>query len=579
MYKILNNNIKQLNVGDVQGTLYNSFNVDLTFNEGKLCIAPRTRITTDNPTDFGTPVGFVFWDGLWWTVSGSYVWKASNPQATFAKDASNGGSYLTPSTCDSKYSDILVFNNYLIVSTTDRIYRKTANGSGTGGWELVQGSLTSTLKRPLAVFNNRLYWAPTENTINSCDTSWTVSTTSDAAYNFTFPVQYQITTIRAFASGLYIGTITTDATEGKVTDWNGETKNTFRYEYKIHAQGALSIYVNDSSVYCMNSNAELLKFTGGGFARIARLPIKRDALWNANAIGSTGNDRFIHPNGMTLIDNNISLLIKATNNDSAGSQDDNIHSGIWELIEDKGTLYHKYSMSMNTIGGSTTDYGQLILKTAGGLAETPDTINLSDAQKANFLAGAGFYSDATTVEYGVFADNYYDNEEKAGFFSTVQIRASHFEDMWNKITASYTPTTGINFVMKYRTVRVAPVDCTITWTSTTTFTTTQSGIVDGDEITITRGKGSGRVAHVVGTPTFSTPNYTVTLDEVVTGAASTATARIEKWKRVGAITSTSQFFREAAINSPSTLIEIKVALLGTGEFAIDDLILDNKVNK
>ena len=44
--------------------------------------------------------------------------------------------------------------------------------------------------------------------------------------------------------------------------------------------------------------------------------------------------------------------------------------------------------------------------TAGALYNTPDLIGFSDVQKGNFLAGCAFYSDATTVGYGVFTDNY-----------------------------------------------------------------------------------------------------------------------------------------------------------------------------
>jgi len=143
MYKLFQNNIKQLNVGDVQGTLYNTFNCDLSYNKGKLSIAPRTRITTDNPTDFGTPVGAVYWDGYWWTVSGLYVWKALTPQSAFVKDASAAGPYATPNDCSSAISDICVFNDKLIVSTSSRIYRKTANGAGTGGWDVIDTGLSS----------------------------------------------------------------------------------------------------------------------------------------------------------------------------------------------------------------------------------------------------------------------------------------------------------------------------------------------------------------------------------------------------------------------------------------------------
>jgi len=578
MSKLLNGNIRQLNMGEVQGTLYNSFNLDLSYQKGKISLAPRTRITTNTVTDLDVSVGFVYFDGFWWTVSGSYVWKATNPQGAFAKDASNSGPFSTPSDCDSRYSDIRVFNNVLVVSTQSRIYRKAANGLGTGGWDTIDTGLSNTIVRPLAVYNSRLYWTRTDNTIVSCDTAYTISDTSSSAFNFTFPVSYKVTFIKPTSTGLFVGIITTDGTEGFVIDWNAETKNTFRYRHNVYAQGALAAYVDNSFAYVMNSNAEVLQFNGSGFTKIQTLPVRRNALYNANATGSSGNDRFIHPNGMTLIDGRLSMLVNARNNDAMQTQEENLHSGIWEYLPDTGSLYHKYSMSYNTIAGTQYDNGQIILKGVGGLTNTPDLSSYSDAQKGNFLCGASFYSDATTVGYGIFTDNYYDNEQKAGFFSTVQIRAQHFADMWNRITTLYTPTAGMSMVWKYRTTRTPHTDFAVTWSSDTTFTTTQAGIEVGDEITIIQGKGSGRIAHV-SSISFLAGTYTVVLDETVINVSGTAKARLQKWKKIGIITNIAKFFQETVISQPSTLIELKAAVVATGETTIDELILDNKQNQ
>ncbi len=575
--KLFNANIRQLNIGDLQGTLDNSFNIDLTFNQGKVSISPRTRITTDKPTDFGTPVGAVYFDGLWWCVAGNFVWKASSPQGAFAKDASNGGAYFPPTDCDSRYSDITVFNDHLIVSTQSRIYKKALNGAGTGGWDLVDSSLASAIVRPVTVYNNRLYWSRLPDNIVSCDTSWAISNTASASYNITLPSGNVITFIKPFSTGLYIGITQNDGTEGFVYDWNGETKNTIRFSYNVYAQGALSAYVDNTYFYMINSDSEIFRFNGGGFTFIARLPVKRNSLYNANATGSSGNDRFIHPNGMTLIDGRLSLLINATNNDASATQQDNIHSGIWEYVENIG-LYHKYSMSYNTIGGTTTDQGQIRLKSVGCLVNTPDLSAYSDVQKGNFLAGAAFYSDATTIKYGMFTDNYYDNEQKAGFFSTVQIRASNFTDMFNKVTSLYTPTENMKYVVKYRTKKTDWTDFTMTWVNTTSFTTTQTGIEVGDEITIIQGTGSGRVAHVSAI-SFSSPNYTVTIDETIANVTGTAKARVQKWKKIDTITNVNNFFQSSTISNPSTLIELKVFMIGTGETTLDEMILDKKISQ
>lgn len=577
MYKLFQNNIKQLNIGDSQGTLYNSFNCDLSFNKGKLSIAPRTRITTNTITNMGTPCAFAFFNGLYYAVMGTRLFKASNPQGAFAEVTAGGGSpYTAPTDCDSRYSDLTVFNDNLIISTQSRIYRMNTSEQ----FDVIATGLSSAQVRPVAVYNGRLYWTNLYYQIYSCDTAWTVATLL-TNYTLTLPVNEVVTFIKPYSAGLYIGTTKNDGSEGVVIDWDGKywDGTGTRAKHNVYAQGALSAYVDNRVFYIMNTDAILLQFNGGKFTEVSRLPVRRNALYNANATGSSGNDRFIHPNGMTMIDGNLSLLINATNNDGNATQDENIHSGIWEFLPDTNTLYHKYSFSYNTIGGTQTDSGQIRIKSAGALYNTYDQTNFSDTQKGNFLAGAAFYSDATTVGYGVFTDNYYDTEQKAGFLSTVQLRAENFEDVWQKITTLFTPSDSFQFVWKYRTRRTEHTDFTITWTSTTTFTTTQVGIVEGDEITIIQGKGGGRIAHVVGTPTFSSPNYTVTLDEAITGVSGTAKARLQKWKKIGIINNINRFYQEVVIGNPSTLIELKCAMLATGEATIDELILDNKLNK
>ena len=577
MYKLFQNNIKQLNIGDVQGTLFNTFNCDLTYNKGKMSVAPRTRITTNTITNMGTPCAFAFYNDVYYSIMGTRLFKASNPQGAFTVVVEGGGSpYVAPTDCDARYSDLTIFNGQLIISTESRIYRMDTSER----FDVIDTGLSSAQVRPLAVYNGRLYWTDLHYQIFSCDTAYTVATLL-TNYTLTLPTNEVITFIKPNSAGLYIGTTKNDSSEGFVIDWDAKLwdGNGTRAKYNVYAQGALSAYVDNRLFYVMNSDAVLLQFNGGKFVEVARLPVRRNALYNANATGSSGSDRFIHPNGMTLIDNNLSLLINSTNNDGSGTQDENIPSGIWEFMPESNSLYHKYSMSYNTIGGTQYDNGQIVLKGVGALFNTYDLLSFSNAQKGNFLAGASFYSDATTVGYGAFTDNYFDDEQKAGYFSTVQLRTERFEDMWQRVTTLYTPSSSFNFVWKYRKKRTDHIDFTITWVSTTTFTTTQVGIVEGDEITIIQGKGSGRVAHVVGTPTFSSPNYTVTLDEAIINVSGTAKARLQKWKKIGIINNIDRFYQEVVIGNPSTLIELKCAMVAISEATIDELILDNKLNK
>jgi len=238
MYKLFQNNIKQLNVGDVQGTLYKTFNCDLSYNKGKMSIAPRTRITTNTITNLGTPCAFAFFNGSYYAVMGTRLFKASSPQGAFTVVTAGGGStYSAPTNCDAKFSDLTVFNGELIISSQDAIYRMNTSEQ----FEKIDGvspALSNNVIRPVTVYNNRLYWTRLPYTVVSCDTSWAVSDTSSSAYNISISPLAVITFIKPHSVGLYIGTTRTDAIEGFVIDWNGETKNTPRAEYNVYAQGA-----------------------------------------------------------------------------------------------------------------------------------------------------------------------------------------------------------------------------------------------------------------------------------------------------------------------------------------------------
>lgn len=571
MYKIFNNDIKQLNIGDVQGTLYDTFNCDLTLNKGKLGIGARTIITTDTVSNMGVTVGFRNFDGRFFAVSGSRVFSNGGTTAVggFAADASTD----TPTSCSADYSDIEVFNDVLLVSSADKILSKAADGSGTGVWTSRRNCTGSAATpHPICVYNNRAYWldALSPSRIYSMNTSYSVSTSGN--YTMTLPAEYNVIWIEAYSNGIMIGTIHKYGGEGLVFDWDGVTENKWNRAYRVFAQGALACYIDNDIPYVINSNAELLQFTGGGFKVAGRLPINKDSLYKATEL--TKNDRFIHPNGITSINGYISLLINnRSNNPTDVTYQSNIHSGVWEF--DGKSLYHKHSMSYRTnpaLGGYIGDYGQVTLSRVGGLLGTPDSYSYSSATKANFLAGAEYYTDASSTGYGIWADSFYDDIEKCGWFSTVQIRAQHFEEMWNKITLLYNPTTDNKFVVKYRTTREDHVDFDITWTSQKTFTTTEATLAVGDEITIIQGDGSGRVAHI----TSITGTYDVTIDDSVGIVSGTARARKQNWKKIGEITSSSQKYDESIIGVNDTWIEIKVFMLGTGEYVLaEEMVLDN----
>lgn len=572
--KLFNGKIQQLNIGDIQGQLFNTFNCDLTSNEGKLGIAPRTILTTDTLSNMTTPVAFKYFDSTWFAIGGRVFKNDGTPMGVFSEDSSSG----VPTAMSSLYVDMEVFGDVLLVAGTGQLYSKAYVGGVNAGTGTYTSRRTYTISgdsptHVLCIYNERAYWVDIRGQIYSMNTSFTTVTTTATDYTFKVPNGQDIVWMRPHAQGIYIGTSNPNGGNSYVYDWDGVTANKWNYRYEVSAQGVLAGYVHtDGLLYIVTSDAELMQLTGAGFVRIARLPIKKNLLYKANSI--IVNDRFIHPNGLTAINGNISLLINNRNNSTtAVSYEENIHSGIWEYTEETG-LYHKYSFSYKTPTSVVTDYGQLTLSLAGGLANVGDIYATADSSKGNFLAGASYFTDATTVGYGIWTDSYYDNVEKAGFFTTVQFRSGDIDEMWQKVTTILNPTTDNRFDFKYRTTRENPTYFDITWTSQKTFTTTESTLVVGDEVTVIQGKGSGRCAHILSITGSGT--YEVTLDQSFGIMSGTAKARRENWKKKSTITSTNRKYDEALIGNSDTWIELKVAMLGTGEnVLVEEMILDS----
>jgi hypothetical protein len=137
-------------------------------------------------------------------------------------------------------------------------------------------------------------------------------------------------------------------------------------------------------------------------------------------------------------------------------------------------------------------------------------------------------------------------------------------------------------LFKYRIKEEEPTYATITWTSTSTFTTTTdvtaywtSGV--GGEVEVIQGTGSGSCTHITSIVN-NAGTYTVTLEEAVTGVTGTAKARFQKWIKIfpkdtqSTETSWSQF----TIGSDSTpRIQLKGCLTWTGDGEFYKFIVNN----
>lgn len=609
----LNSQYTQPNQSDKTGSIWSSFNLDLKTRKGDLLLSPRTIITTDDITDLGVPIAFLTFTNInsgiqyAWTIAGQYVFKmnlANGYQTAFAKETTSGAPVPGTNTeCSSDVSDIVNFGRaYMIISTRNRMDFFTAS---TGAWVNVQydtgGTPTAVTLgdgpvHMMCVYGARVYvtdWNSSSETrtwvrsvagsgLASASASSTL--TSSGSYfldlsNKGYPVT-SISTIRSVSDGIWVFTINQSENGCYAFKWDGVQATDPNSAYIVpDASGILACAIKDDTPWVIDNNARLLVFNGGSFKRTediglapGRLPVNKNKFLK-NSLSSV-NDRWIHPNGISVVDGRINILINNEYDDNGTTIEENIASGVWEYDPVIG-WYHKMSLSLYT--ASVTDYGQNRVSRVGAIyANKTSTTNAS--ANGTMLLGAQLYSDSSATKEIIAIDDSNDTIQKYGYLVTPKIFSNKISDMWLMFTARHRKLldSSDKIVAKYRTSESTSVEATITWTSTTTFTTTTDvSSYTGYEVEVLQGKGSGKCAHI--TSVTGSGTYTVTVDEVFTGATSgTAKARFQDWTKSNSFSEQTETFSEYPINTPGTWIQIKLCLQFTGKDQINDMILGNK---
>lgn len=570
----------QSNRSNLAGSLWASWNLDLSSNVGAIRLSPRLMVSSS--TEFiatltTAPCAFRRYNSLFWTISGTKVHVSGSDilAASFTADATAG----TPTNCDVTKSDLEVFNNELYV-TTDTNVLYYYNGSV---WASVSVGSADTTPKPMTRYGALLYVATGLNKVYS------ISTGHAATLLLTLPNSQQITCIRAGSNKIWITTLDMSGDSGYVYEWDGASATTNK-SYKLTTQGALSCIIKDDVPWIVDTAGRLLAFNGGTFVEIARLPIFNTLLLKAT---SNVNDRFIHPNGMSIIDGEVCMLIANTNGESTGSINDNLPSGVWAYNQNNG-LYHRYSVSYHDDDDASTlitDYGQNKISVAGALQEFK-LYNNSASDQGTFLAGVTYYTNATSTRSAVLINDRNNTVLKYGYFITSWIQAEALKDNWQKMFARFRyflSSLDEKIILKYRQIEYPAntsvrQDISITWDNSTSVFKTQTNLSSssfiGKEVEITQGQGAGKCAHIVSVSTPNSIDYYVTLDEVFTGVTTgTAKARVREWIKIGKeddLSSDVAIFAFPMNTSPSSKIQIKCCMQFYNDDELYDIIIINK---
>lgn len=586
-----NKTVTQTNRTKVLGDLWSSFNLDIQDNLGVIKVGNRMKQHT---TGTGVPVAFQFFDGFLFTAAGTGIYLNETQFdmfSAFEADASSG----VP-TIAAAYSDMVRFNDTLCVTSTNELYSKARNGSGTGAWTDRNASLDTNTNHKLVYFkkHNRLYITTGSTKIHSVDTSWSVATSGD--YYIDVGSNTTLGSMSCMVAGsdrIWIGMRQSiDSARSpiggcSIFEWDG-ISSTVTKEYKILATGIVAMTIRNDIPVAMDTNGILHEYSGYSFKEIGRLPVGRGYLGHADSTENASNiGRFMHPNGLTVTPNGTILALVCNRNTyligDTENVNENLPSGVWEL-SDNGFV-HKHSLSYMPVTTQTvTDYGQNRIYRAGAISwvkfPTADASGVG-----SIFTGSEIYTSATATNTAIHCDAPHpinnaetDEGQKYGYFVTSWIMSENIQDTWQRCVARYRKFLDASdrIIVKYRTTEASPTEISITWVDTTSFTTaTDVSALTGYEVEIIQGTGSGKCVHI--SSVSGSGPYTVTVDEVVTGVTTgTAKARLQAWVKSSYVSNQTSEYSMFSIGVSSVRIQIKCCMQFRGEDELFELALINK---
>ena len=551
----------QVPQSDVLGNIHGSYNLDLTSNRGRIRVGNATRpATTSTQVTFGStssneqvnmglPSGFAYFSPTaragWYAACSGRVFKGStNAGGSFVQDSVTG----TPTDLNED-SDIIEFNSKLYV-TSDNLYSLAS----TGNWSF-QG--LSGRGGSATIYANRLYFKNLSSKVVSLDTSDVLSTSGAYTIQLGDSTANNITTIRASSNRIWIATLNRKFKQATVYEWDGVTENVSNRAINVNASGILAMAIKDDVPWVLDNEGVLREFNGSRFVERARLPIDPNYYFNNMASSDTGGVRFVHPNGMTVHNGRIQILINGELADSSYSEI--IPSGVWEYDESVG-LYHKHSISYNN------SFGQFKVNRVGALMSSKKEVDSG----GNLLIGADVAGDIK----GVWYNDAFETESKSGYLITPKLESQRIQDTWQKVWCKYKESAEI--VVKYRVEDEQSDIFDITWTDGDTFTSTDdlSNYEVGDEVEVLSGQGG--ISHITAI-SASGGTYTVEVDETVTGLTGSAEARLSKWIKLGKMT--DKMYHELSIGKPATWLQLKIVMYFDGSNEIEEIIIERETHQ
>ena len=385
--------------------------------------------------------------------------------------------------------------------------------------------------------------------------------------------------MRKVSNGLWIATYNNQGGRAKVMFWDGVTQDTVEVLKEVESGMIMAMSIKDDVPYILDNRGVLSAYNGSFFEEVARIDLDYKQLYRFDTFSN--NDRWIHYNGMQTIDDEILFAINTRMKDTDDKQIPRTPSGVYAYNPSIG-IYHKFAFTAQRDDTTVTDMGQLEVVEVGGIySMVDDEENDLREEQSDFFVAFAYKSDNSTTKYAIAKsdkrglDVNSASRTVAGAITTTKWFADEVEEEWEKFYAFIRPLRNSTdkLVLKCRKQEYIPVETSITWVNTTSFTSTDADWAtiktnfDNDkdyEFEGLQGDGAGFMAHISDISEAG-GTYTVTLDETITGATTnTAKARIDRWDKVAEFTDEDEIdhFIEFKPDKVSTWIQYRLYGIG-----------------
>ena len=226
----------QSNRGDIFGSIWSSFNINLTEQRDRQKGNVRlTRMllgaTSATLTDMGVPVAFKKFNNVTFALAGAelYVQGAAHTSA-WSKVASSPTNFTND-------SDMEIFNGLLYVSEGSDDDLQSYNGSA-WGTAVANVAVGASVPHMMCVYANQLYISGATGS-NSVVTGISTAEATIVTLTIVDELKNVITFLRPVSNGIWIGTVNTRGGKGTIWFWDG-AQTTPNASYHLESAGVLA---------------------------------------------------------------------------------------------------------------------------------------------------------------------------------------------------------------------------------------------------------------------------------------------------------------------------------------------------